>query len=292
MIRFGAEAARITLRGSNSGTAFETDVVLASRDSRRAHLNGHRLASAERLRHKLRTLVFTPDRLAVVKGPPATRRAYIDRSVGRLTPAKATLPIEYLAAVGQRNAGLRRLRAGESSRPALQPWTERVAELGADLVAARAEAVALIAGPFAELAGVLGLVSATLGYDGQPPTTAELDARLERDLERGLTGAGPHLHDVRLAAGGLELRSFGSQGEQRLAVLALVLAEAEVLRARTDASPLVLLYDVMSELDDERRRALADIVSLGGQTIITATAAATLPLEPAQALAVTPGAVR
>jgi DNA replication and repair protein RecF len=292
MVRFGATAGRVTLRGTNGDTAFEADVVLAAGDERRAHLNGERLMSAERLRHELRTLVFTPDRLAVVKGAPATRRAYLDRSLGRLSPARAALPVEYAAAVGQRNECLRRLRAGSSSSDALHPWTEKVAALGADLVAARKEVSATLAEPFADVAGTLGLDSATLAYDGAPTTVAELDARLDRDLERGLTGVGPHLHDVQLEAGGRELRSFGSQGEQRIAVLALVLAEAEVLRLRTGIPPLVLLDDVLSELDGDRRRALAEIVSRGGQTVITATAAEALPAEPAQALAVTPGAVR
>ena len=292
MVRFGADAARVALRGTNAGTAFATDVVLAPRDARRAHLNGARLASAERLRLELSTLVFTPDRLAVVKGAPATRRAYIDRSLGRLSPAKAPLSVEYAAAVGQRNAGLRRLRAGSSSSEALRPWTERVVLLGAELVVARAEAVATLAGPFAELAALLGLEDAAITYHGEAPTVAELDARLERDLERGITGTGPHLHDVRLDAGGRDLRSFGSQGEQRTAVLALVLAEAEVLKSRSDAAPLVLLDDVLSELDDARRRALAEIVARGGQTVITATARAALPIEPAQTLAVSPGRIR
>jgi len=292
MVRFGASAGRVNLRGTHAGTAFEADVVLAAGDARRAHLNGERLASAERLRHELSTLVFTPDRLAVVKGAPATRRAYLDRSLGRLSAARAALPVEYAAAVGQRNACLRRLRAGISSPEALQPWTENVATLGAALVLARTEAVETLAEPFAKVAGTLGLESAVLDYDGVAPTVQELDARLDRDLERGLTGAGPHLHDVRLEARGRELRSFGSQGEQRIAVLALVLAEAEVLRSRSGSPPLVLLDDVLSELDGDRRRALAAIVAQGGQTVITATAAGAFPAEPDQALAVTPGAVR
>jgi hypothetical protein len=103
-------------RGTTGSTAFETDVRLTSGDARRASLNGERLPSAARLRHDLRTLVFTPDRLAVVKGAPSTRRAYLDRSLGRLLPSKAALPTEYAAAVGQRNAGLRRLRAQRGRR--------------------------------------------------------------------------------------------------------------------------------------------------------------------------------
>jgi DNA replication and repair protein RecF len=291
MVRFGATAGRVTLHGMNGDAAFEADVVLAAGDARRASLNGERLASAERLRSELQTLVFTPDRLAVVKGPPATRRAYLDRSLGRLSPARAALAVEYAAAVGQRNACLRRLRTGSSSRDALQPWTEKVAALGATLVVARTEAAGTLAEPFTDLAGELGLDAAVLAYDGASPTAQELDARLDRDVERGLTGAGPHLHDVRIEARGRELRSFGSQGEQRIAVLALVLAEAEVLRSRSGAAPLVLLDDVLSELDGDRRRSLAAIVARGGQTVITATAAAALPAKPAQELAVTPGAV-
>lgn len=292
MVRFGASAGRVALRGADGDTPFETDLVLATRESRRARLNGDGLSSAERLRNELRTLVFTPDRLAVVKGAPATRRAYLDRSLGRLSPVKAALPVEYAAAVGQRNAALRRLAAGMSSRDALTPWTEKVAALGAELVEARSEAALQLAPLFTELTDRLGLVLATLAYDGEPPTVAELDGRLDRDLERGLTGAGPHLHDIRIDAAGRELRSYGSQGEQRIAVLALVLAEAEVLRLRSGSSPLVLLDDVLSELDGDRRRSLAAIVAGGSQTIITATAAEAFPAEPTQALAVSPGEVR
>ena len=292
MIRFGADAGRVALRGSLGRGGFETAVVLAAGDARRVTLNGERLTSADRLRHELTTLVFTPDRLAVVKGAPATRRAYLDRTLGRLFPARATLGNDYAAAVGQRNAGLRRVRSGQSTRDALTPWSERVATVGRDLARARADAVALLAVRFARIADELGLAAAALTYQGEPPTLAELDARLDADLERGLTGAGPHLHELRIEAAGRDLRTFGSQGEQRVAVLALVLAEAESIRERTGTSPLVLLDDVLSELDGSRREALADMITRGGQTVVTATAPAALPREPAQVLAVTPGEVR
>jgi DNA replication and repair protein RecF len=292
MVRFGAAAGRVRLRGVNGAVPFESDVGLSPHEARRGRLNGGALRSAEQLRHELRALVFTPDRLAVVKGAPAVRRAYLDRSVGRLFPARAALPIEYAAAVGQRNAALRRLAAGASSSDALTPWTEAVVSLGETLVQARVGAVDLLAPVYTGLAGRLGLEEATLSYDGEPPTLGELEQRLPRDLERGLTGAGPHLHELRLHAGDRDLRSFGSQGEQRVAVLSLVLAEAEVLARRTSAHPLVLLDDVLSELDGDRRLALALLVSEGGQTVVTATAAAALPIEPAQALVVAPGEVR
>ncbi len=292
MVSFGAKAGRIVLRGAQAGAPFETDVVLTPRESRRARLNGDGLSSAERLRHEFRTLAFTPDRLAVVKGAPATRRAYLDRSLGRLVPAKAALPVEYGAAVGQRNAALRRLGDGISTRAALAPWTEKVAALGSQLVVGRIETVEQLAPRFAALTAELGLESATIAYSGDRPTVGGLDQRLERDLERGLTSLGPHLHDLQIEADGRELRSYGSQGEQRVAVLALVLAEAEVIAERTGAPPLVLLDDVLSELDDTRRRALASILVEGSQTIITATTAAALPSEPTQNLVIANGEVR
>jgi DNA replication and repair protein RecF len=238
------------------------------------------------------TLVFTPDRLAVVKGGPAARRAYFDRALGRLAPARAQLSTEYAAALAQRNASLRRVASGYSSRDALAPWTEQVAALGRQLVEARSEVLALLAPRFAERAEELGLPAARMTYEGEPPALEALESRLDRDLERGSTGLGPHLDDVLLTSGTRDLRSFGSQGEQRLTVLALLLAEAELIAARRGYAPLLLLDDVLSELDPGRRRVLAERVQKAGQTLVTATQASSLPVAPAQLLEVTPGLVR
>jgi DNA replication and repair protein RecF len=286
LVRLGAGGARIALAGDAAGRRLELEVTLQQQAGKRARLNGAALRSAEQLRGEVTTLVFTPDRLAVVKGGPATRRAYFDRALGRLLPGRASLPVEYAAAVGQRNAALRRAAAGFSTREAIAPWTEQVAALGAQLVAARREAIALLSPAFAARAEELGLPDCALAYEGVPPDVATLEARLERDLERSTTGAGPHLDDVVVRSGPRELRSLGSQGEQRLAVLSLLLAEAEVLAERRGVPPLVLLDDVLSELDASRRRALTERISGLGQSIVTATGAEALPLEPAQLLEV------
>jgi DNA replication and repair protein RecF len=249
------------------------------------------MRSAEQLRREVSTLVFTPDRLAVVKGGPAVRRAYVDRTLARLFPARADLPGDYSAALGQRNAALRRVAAGASSRAALEPWTERVAELGASLVAARQEALELIGRDVAAAGDALGLASLRLDYRGEPVEATALEARLDRDLERGTTGLGPHLDDVAVLAGDRDLRSYGSQGEQRLAVLALLLGEASVLAERRGTPPLLLLDDVLSELDPERRRALAGLLGGRGQALVTATDASFLPGRPDLLLEVSSGRV-
>jgi DNA replication and repair protein RecF len=223
-----------------------------------------------------------------VKGGPAARRAYFDRVLARLFPARAGVPQDYAAALAQRNAALRRVQLGLSGRDALAPWTARVAETGALLVAARHETLAALGPAFAERAGELGLPDARLGYDAEPPTVAALEGRLDRDVDRGATGLGPHLDDVAIASGDRDLRQFGSQGEQRLTVLSLLLGEAELLPQR----PLLLLDDVLSELDPGRRRVLADRVAGMGQTMITATQRSALPVEPAQVVEVSPGQAR
>ena len=292
LLRFGSDTGRVALEGRRGEAPLSIAIGLSSQDAKRATLNGAQLRAAEQLRSEVSTLVFTPDRLSIVKSGPAVRRAYFDRVAGRLAPARATLPAEYAATVAQRNAALRRIARGYSSRDALTPWTERAAELGAALVELRVETLGALAPGFAERAEELGLPSARLVYEGDVLTRDELEARVDRDLERGTTGAGPHLHDVQLVSAERDLRSFGSQGEQRLTVLALLLAEAELIAERRGFPPLLLLDDVLSELDPDRRRLLATRVAASGQTLVTSTTAAALPVEPAQLLEVTPGKVR
>ncbi|HEY6016610.1 MAG TPA: DNA replication and repair protein RecF [Gaiellaceae bacterium] len=290
LIRFGAESALVRLAGRRGQTPLQISVNLSTGQPKRAVVNGARLQSAEQLRRTVQTHVFTPDRLAVVKSGPAARRAYLDRALGRLFPARAALPAEYGAAIAQRNAALRRVSLG-SARETVSPWTEQVAALGTELVEARRAALAELAPGFAERLGELGLPEGRLAYDADPPTVEALEARLERDVDRGATGIGPHLDDIVIAAGDRELRGFGSQGEQRLAVLALLLAEAEWLAARGPA-PLLLLDDVLSELDRGRRATLAARIQGMGQTVITATSATALPVEPEQLVEVVPGEAR
>ena len=285
LIRFGEHAASVHLTVSRNDIPGEVRIILREHEAKRAALNGAALPSAESLRREFSTLVFTPDRLAVVKSGPAARRAYFDRVLGRLHPARAGAPQDYAAALAQRNAALRRVQLGLSGRDALAPWTERVAELGARLVELRRETLAALAPGFAERAGELGLPEARLGYDAEPPTRDLLEARIDRDIDRGTTGLGPHLDDVLVASGDRDLRQFGSQGEQRLAVLSLLLAEAELLPQR----PLLLLDDVLSELDAGRRCVLAERVATMGQTVITTTQRSALPAEPAQVVEVKPG---
>ena len=224
LIRFGADSARVAVVVERQRSSAEVEVAIVRGESKRVRMNGAVLRAVEELRSEIPTLVFTPDRLVVVKGGPAVRRAYLDRTLSRLLPARAILPIAYGEALGQRNACLRKIGLGLSTKEALSPWDEQVANLGASLQLVRRQAIELLSPRFAAAAAALGLDGCRLEYMGEPLTTDLLAQRLIRDLERGITSCGPHLDEILVCAGSRELRSFGSQGEQRAAVFSLRIA--------------------------------------------------------------------
>jgi DNA replication and repair protein RecF len=222
--------------------------------------------------------VFAPDRLDLIKGQPALRRAHLDQLVAALWPARSATRRSYREALAQRNALIARIRAGRASSASLAPWDATLAAAGVALAADRAEAVARIDGPFAEHAETLGLSgSATVSYRSRSAAASaqelerEIAAALDADLAQGHTTRGPHRDELELSRAGRALRRYGSQGEQRLALLALLLAERDALAAERDRPPLLLLDDVMSELDAGRRARLADELRRCGQAVISAT---------------------
>jgi DNA replication and repair protein RecF len=292
-IRFDAPAARVSLTGTSSrDIEFSVAVTLTRAGEKQVTLNGAPVPSQEALRRELPTLAFTPDRLAVVKGPPAVRRAYLDRAIGRLFPARTAVSTEYAQALAQRNAALRRIRAGVSPRTVLEPWNDALVTLGGELDDAREAATGVLAPLFSGAASNLGLTDAAVAYGRAGLTAGMLAERLDRDLDRGTTGAGPHLTDLALTAAGRDLRTFGSQGQQRLALLALLLAEARAIPDLRGEPPLLLLDDVLSELDDRRRAALVADIPDGYQVIVTATSDRALPADgrpPDQTIDVLPG---
>ncbi|MDQ3409285.1 MAG: DNA replication and repair protein RecF [Actinomycetota bacterium] len=286
VLRFGAQAARAEVDlVDTEGTTHALKVGYAPGEVKRLLADG---APVERLLDVgFRPLVsvFLPDRLELVKGPPALRRAHLDQVVAAARPARAATRRAYARALAQRNALLARVRAGLVPRHALEAWDLELARHGIALRDDRAAVVADLVTPFATAAQQLGL-HGELELRFRPRTravdpealAAELGERLDSDLERGFTGHGPHRDDLALLRDGRELRTYGSRGEQRLGLLALLLAEREVLGAARGRPPLLLLDDVMSELDSDRRTALVRrLVRDGGQSVITTTDVANVP---------------
>jgi DNA replication and repair protein RecF len=282
VVRFDAPAARVEVAGRDRDGEHELSVGFQPGEAKRFRVDG---APAERLidaPHRPLVSVFLPDRLELVKGPPALRRAHLDQLVAALWPARAATRRAYSKALAQRNALLARVRAG-ASRSALAAWDQELARHGIALRDDRAAAVELLRERFAIAAGELGMAGeAELRYRPRSRAAdaaelaAELAERVDSDLERGFTTHGPHRDDVALLRDGRELRAYGSQGEQRLALLALLLAERAALQDERGAPPLLLLDDVMSELDADRRERLVERLRVG-QSVVTTTDLAHVP---------------
>jgi len=281
VVRFGAQAARVevVLEGGH-----ELAVGFEPGEAKRFRVDG---APVERLSdapERPLVGVFLPDRLELVKGAPGVRRAHIDQVVAALWPGRAATRRDYAQALAQRNALLSRIRGGRADRSSISAWDAELARHAIALRDDRGRAVALLADRFAALATDLGLRGAPeLRY--RPRTsaataaelTAELAERLDGDLDRGFTGHGPHRDDLVFSRDGRELRAYGSQGEQRIALLALLMAERDALAEERSAPPLLLLDDVMSELDEARRGLLVERLAAGGQSVITTTELSHVP---------------
>jgi DNA replication and repair protein RecF len=278
LVRIGADVTRVELHGTLRGGERTWAVGYQPGRPKRATVDGAPYATLEALAEHAAILVFTPERLAVMKGAPALRRRYLDRAVARSWPRYASVAGAYAGALQQRNQLLRRLRAGARAHDALAPWEAQLAQLGAEMRRARGRLVGALRVPFAEhLAAIGGLDEPVeLRYEARGPDDeagqlAELARRRDSDVERGSTSVGPHHDELAFAQGARDLRTYGSQGEQRSAVLALLTAEADLVRAVRGVRPLLLLDDVASELDQSRAQSLLELLRPRGQVLVTAT---------------------
>lgn len=278
LVRFGERVTRVEVTTEDADGRHELRVGFEPGQPKRLTADGVRVQRLLDVPGRPLVSVFLPDRLELVKGTPALRRAHLDQVVAALWPARAATRRAYVQALAQRNALVARIRAGDAAADSLAAWDRELARHGIALMADRRAAVEAVAARF-------GAIAADLGLDGDPAVAyrprsmatdvdglaEELAQRRAGDVERGFTGHGPHRDELALTREGRELRAYGSQGQQRLALLALLLAEREAIAATRAAIPVMLLDDVMSELDGDRRRRLIELLRDRGQSVITTT---------------------
>jgi DNA replication and repair protein RecF len=235
------------------------------------------------LAEHLRTVLFAPEEMLLVIGPPTLRRAALDGLTAPHRPSYLSDGATYGRALQQRNSVLRAIREGEADRDQLRLWDEPFLASGTAIVTARLRLLELLAEPLAaahrEIAPAEGRLSISYASNAAPlPGEAPRDAltrRLretaEKEIWNGSTLVGPHRDDLVFSLGGRDLATFSSRGQQRTAILALKLAELDLLTVLDGRPPLLLLDDVFSELDHARRGHLVRRITGLPQALITTT---------------------
>ncbi len=238
---------------------------------------------------KLNVVYFSPEDLFMIKGAPSNRRRFLDAEISQASPAYFADLLTYNKILAQRNSLLKKIREGSTRTTGLALWNEQLAGAAARIVVKRLEVVKKLSAIAGKIQSALSSAEESLSIHYAPKgldeakfdsgLTSTLAARYHNmlnncadlDVARGSTSIGPHLDDLNFLIDGRELRLFGSQGQQRTAVLSLKLSELEFLNEETGTYPVLLLDDVMSELDSARRRRLIDFLRQKHiQTFITA----------------------
>jgi len=265
--------------------------------SNRARINKSPLPKAKELLGLVRTVVFSPEDLALVKGDPSERRRFADDLLVQLAPRFAGTRADYERVLKQRNSLLKSARASRRGRQedehllsTMAVWNARLAELGAEIMRRRIELVddltPLVGKAYESVARGASRDDAVLTYrpsfqvaEGAALETAilaELENRRADELDRALTLVGPHRDDILLSLGDLPVKGYASHGESWSFALALRLASYDLLRAGGD-DPVLILDDVFAELDTGRRAQLAELVADAEQVLITAAVPEDIP---------------
>jgi DNA replication and repair protein RecF len=283
-VRFDQPVARVEVEGYEPEDDHMLAVALDRKDGKTYFADGAKVDSLEPFEWRPPTAVFMPDRLELIKGAPGVRRGHLDQLIAALWPARRANRRSYAEALAQRNALLARGSGGDQ----LDVWDRELARHGRALIADRQEGVAAIESRFGVIGEELGLeppptiryrTIADVDPEDEEAYLAALAERRDSDRQRGFTTFGPHRDELVIKHGGREVRTYGSQGQQRISLLALLLAECEAIADVTDRGPLILLDDVMSELDATRRRMLVERVAGIGQVLITTTEIEHVPSE-------------
>jgi DNA replication and repair protein RecF len=279
LVRVGAGQAVVRAEGERDGRSLLVEAEITANGRTRVQVNRQRLARARDLLGALRTTVFAPDDLELVKGGPAARRRYLDDLLVAVDPRHDRTRSDLDRVLRQRNALLKQAhgRLDDDAAATLDVWDARLALAGTALGRARCELVATLAPVLARSYDTVAHEAAEVRVDHRPGWLEEgyaevLAAGRQADVRRGLTLVGPHRDDVDLSIGGLPARTHASQGEQRSLAFALRIAGHAMVTDEVGVPPVLVLDDVFSELDPGRSHALLDALP-AGQTILTTAGA-------------------
>lgn len=275
MIAFGESDAHVQTFVKRDRRTDRIDVHLKKEGKKGIALNGVPLRRSSELFGVLHPVIFSPEDLQLIKNAPSQRRRFIDMEICQLSGVYYHSLQQYYHVLKQRNFLLKNLRYRKDDLATLPVWDAQLASYGVKIQQARGAFVAqlgeLAAQAHSRISGGKEVLSLVYKQNTPPEELEErLRASLDRDILLGQTTPGPHRDDILFLLDGQEVRTFGSQGQQRTAALSAKLAEIALIRRETQENPVLLLDDVLSELDDSRQRYLWDSVG-EVQTILTCT---------------------
>jgi DNA replication and repair protein RecF len=302
LVRSGADRAVVRAVVVRDDRDLTVEVEITPGKANRARLGGSLVPRPREILGTVRTVLFAPEDLAIVKGDPSERRRYLDELLVARFPRYAAVRADYDRVLKQRNALLKTASAarrqsrsaqGGSALRTLDVWDEHLATAGAALLAGRHELVEALR-PLLDKAytavsrgGGTAAMTYKSSLDDDVVATSDRDllaaalgsavaAVRDQELDRGISLVGPHRDDLVLSLGDLPVRGYASHGESWSMALALRLAAYDLLRA-DGGDPVLVLDDVFAELDDSRREQLADLVAPAEQVLITAAVAGDVP---------------
>lgn len=299
LVRQGARSARVSLTAVHQGRELTTHLLVKPHAANQAQINRTRLRSPRELLGVVKTVLFSPEDLVLVRGEPAERRSYLDSIIASRTPRLAGVKADYDKVLKQRNALLKSASAsmrrgygdsdGASALSTLDTWDAQLAHLGAQVISARLALVdALLdhiptayAGLAPESRPARVEYRSTIDTSDREVLEAVMLTTLahsrQRDIERGISLVGPHRDDLVLYLGDQPAKGFASHGETWSYAIALRLAEFELLRKEGGSDPVLILDDVFAELDAKRRTQLVHLAATAEQVLITAAVDEDLP---------------
>ena len=280
LIRWGNEHAKITLNVMKREGCVKIEIYFSERENKRVLINGLPIMRLGELMGALNCVFFSPDELKIVKESPSDRRRFMDIDISQMSKTYFYLLGRYNKILTQRN---KLLKTGSESvmRETLPVWDAQLADTGAKIVVSRKRFIERLK-PFVSQEHknlTEGKEDLEIEYEGLAGESVpdvcenfikELKAAQRKDVKNGFTSVGPHKDDFSLKSGGVDLRVFGSQGQQRTAALALKLAELEIFAGEIGEYPVLLLDDVLSELDLSRQAQLIKRTERV-QTVLTCT---------------------
>ena len=297
LVRSGADRAVVRAAVMRDGRETRVEVEISPGKANRARLGGAPVPRAREILGTLRTVLFAPEDLAIVKGDPSERRRYLDDLLVARAPRYAAVRSDYDRVLKQRNALLKTAgaarRAGGSALRTLDVWDAHLATAGAALLTGRLELVDVLrplvdkaytavsrGGAPAGIAYVSSLPADSLASGDRDVLAAALSAAVaanrDAELDRGVTLVGPHRDELLLTLGDLPAKGYASHGESWSFALSLRLAAYDLLRA-DGGEPVLVLDDVFAELDVGRREQLAELVEPAEQVLVTAAVAGDVP---------------